>query len=103
MERFPPEMYGGVLFLKSRPDWHASDSVLPVGVDRVGRIARHSVRVFRHGTPPPYLLSKTCVAPLTDRSVVVRRTASSEFAGGAGPYKAKIGRSCMGGARFFNA
>ena len=70
---------------------------------KAGRIARYSVKVLGHGILHPYLLSKTCVALLSDRSVVVCRTASFGFAGDTIPDKTKIDRSRVGGTRFFNA
>jgi hypothetical protein len=85
-----------------RPDRNSS-SLMARAVDQVGRIAPYSVKVLRHGTLPPSLLRKTCAAPLTDRPVAVRRAASFGFASDASPDKAKIGRSRVGAARFFNA
>lgn len=61
-----------------------------------------SVRVLRHRTLYPSLLRKTCAAPLTDCSVVVRLAASFGFSGDRSPDKAQIGRSRVGATRFFN-
>ena len=94
--------WGGrnVIHLFERSSFGSAAVVLTI---KCAASAPYSVKVLRHGTLHPSLVDETCDAPLTDRSVAVRRAGSFGFAGDTSPGKSKIGSSRVGGARFFNA